>query len=76
MDNETDWECITYAGDENVYGILLGKLETKKQVRGLGRRWKNNIQMRFKEIGYETVNCARTSQVSDQGADLMNKSKC
>lgn len=32
--------------------------------------------MALKEIRYETVNCARMSQVSDQGADLMNINEC
>jgi hypothetical protein len=36
----------------NKYGVLVGKPEGKRSFGRLGRRWKGNIKVDLKEIGY------------------------
>jgi hypothetical protein len=39
----------------NAFRIVAGKCEKNKLLGTLGRRYKNNIKMCHKELGYETV---------------------
>jgi hypothetical protein len=47
---EIDIACSMYCIDENVYIILIGKLEVKKPLGRPRRRWNDNIKTNFKEI--------------------------
>jgi hypothetical protein len=49
-----DCSLITAVGEmRNVYRILDGKQFVKWSHRGLRRRWKDNIKINLKEIGFE-----------------------
>jgi len=38
-----------------VYGVLVGKLERKRQLGRPRRRWEDNIKMDFQEVGYGSM---------------------
>jgi hypothetical protein len=40
----------------NVYKILVGNSEGKRPLGGPRHRWKDNIKLNLKEIGFEGVN--------------------
>jgi cell wall assembly regulator SMI1 len=47
---------VARIGDmRNSYYILDGKPEGKRPLGRLRRRWKDNIRMKLKEIGWECV---------------------
>jgi hypothetical protein len=39
----------------NAYKIFVGKLEGKRLIGKLKRRWKDNIRTDLREIGWESV---------------------
>jgi hypothetical protein len=39
------------------YRILVGKPEAKRPLGGLRRRWKDNIEMDLREIGWGVMDC-------------------
>jgi hypothetical protein len=38
----------------DAYRVLMAKHEGKRQLAGSSRRWEDNIERDFKEIGWET----------------------
>jgi hypothetical protein len=46
----------------NAYKILVGKREGKRPLRRLRNRWKNNIKMDLREIGWEGVDWIHLAQ--------------
>jgi hypothetical protein len=38
-------------GDKNIYRILVGKPEGKRQPGRFGRRWEDNVMMDLREMG-------------------------
>jgi hypothetical protein len=50
----------------NAYKILVGKPEGKRPLGIPRRRWKDNIRMDLREIGWEVVNCMRVAQARGQ----------
>jgi hypothetical protein len=42
--------CSTNGGEENVYRILVGKLEGRRPLGKQRRRWVDNNKMYFREI--------------------------
>jgi hypothetical protein len=77
MENQMDGEGITYAEMRMFTIFYSGNLKRRSKFVVLGVDGSTiYVKMGLKEIGYETVNCARMSQVSDQGADLMNINEC
>jgi hypothetical protein len=47
--------CGTYAGDENACRILVGKVEGSRPHERPRLRWKDNVKMHIKEIGWEDM---------------------
>jgi hypothetical protein len=56
----------------NAYEILAGKPGRKRPLRRPRRRWKNNIRMDLREIGWEGVDLIHLTQVMDQWRALVN----
>jgi hypothetical protein len=50
-----DWSCNIYGEMRNVYKILVRKSEGKRPFGRPKHRWKDNIRMDLKEIGWESV---------------------
>jgi hypothetical protein len=48
----------------NSYKILIGLLERKRLVGGRRRRWKDNIRIDLREVGWEGVDWVRLDQFS------------
>jgi hypothetical protein len=46
----------------NVYSILVGKPEGKRQLGRPRRRWKYNITINLREIGWEIVHWLHLAQ--------------
>jgi hypothetical protein len=56
----------------NVYRILVGKPEEKRQLRRPRRRWVDNIKMDLREIGCDGVDWMDMAQDRDQWRALVN----
>jgi hypothetical protein len=56
----------------NAYKIVIRKLEGKKPLRIPRHRWKNNIRMDFREIGWEGVDWMHLAQDRDQWRAVVN----
>jgi hypothetical protein len=41
---------------KNIYRILVGKPEGKRQLGRLRRRWENNVKIDLREIGWGGIN--------------------
>jgi hypothetical protein len=50
----------------NAYNILIGKPEWKRPLGRPRHRWKNNIKMHLREIGWEVVEYMHLTQDRDQ----------
>jgi hypothetical protein len=59
-------------GDKNEFKILVGKPEVKKPLERPRRRWKDNIRMDIKEIGWEGFVWVYLAQDRDQWRTLVN----
>jgi hypothetical protein len=46
----------------SIYGILVGRLEGKRPLGRLRRRWENNIKMDLGEIGIDGANWIQLTQ--------------
>ena len=55
-----------------VYRVLVGKLEGKRLLGRLRRRWEDNIKMYFKEVGCEGVYWISVAQDRDSWRALVN----
>jgi hypothetical protein len=45
-----DRACRTYEANRNVYRIMVGMPEGKRQLRSPNSGWENNIKIDFREI--------------------------
>jgi hypothetical protein len=57
----------------NVYNILVGKPEGKRQLGRPRRRWEGNIRSDLREIGWQSVDWINLVQDRDQWRALVNK---
>ena len=64
--------CGTYGGTTDVYRVLVGKLEGKKQLGRPRRRWKDNIKMCLREVGCEGMDWIELAQDRDRWWALVN----
>jgi hypothetical protein len=48
--------CGTYGEKRNAYRVLVVKPEGKRPFGRCGRRWKDNIKMDLREIGFWVAN--------------------
>ena len=55
----------------NACSILLGKLEGKKLLGRFRQKWKDNIKMYFKEIGWKGIGWINLAQGRDKWQDLV-----
>jgi len=63
---------VARMGDKNEFKILVGKPEVKKPLERPRRRWKDNIRMDIKEIGWEGFVWVYLAQDRDQWRTLVN----
>jgi hypothetical protein len=56
----------------NAYRILVGKLEGKRPLGILRRRWEDNIRMDLREIGWGGMDWIDLAQDTDQWRALVN----
>jgi hypothetical protein len=56
----------------NACNILVGKPEGKRPLGRRRHRWKDNIEMYVREIGWEVVDWTHLSQDRDQWQDVVN----
>jgi hypothetical protein len=56
----------------NAYRILVGKPEGKRPLGRPTRRWKDNIKMDLREIGWESMDWMHLAQDRDQWRALVN----
>jgi hypothetical protein len=54
------------------YRILVGKPERKRPLRRPKRRWKSNIKMHLREIGWGAMDWIDLAQNRDQWRALVN----
>jgi hypothetical protein len=57
---------ITEDGMKRANKVSAGKSEDRRPTGKPRRRWKDNIKMDFKEIGWEDVACIHLAQTRDQ----------
>jgi hypothetical protein len=56
----------------NIYRILVGKLEGKKQLGRHRRRWEDNIKMDLRDIGWGGTDWINLAQDRDKWQALVN----
>jgi hypothetical protein len=56
----------------NMYEILVGKPQGKKQLGRPRRRWEDNVQMDLREIGWVGVDWLHLDQDMDQWRALVD----
>ena len=49
---EVDKACSTYGGRRGAYRILVGKLEGRRPIGRHRRRWKDNIKVDLRKVGW------------------------
>jgi hypothetical protein len=59
-------------GKRNAYTILMGKPEQKRSLRRHRRRWKDDIKIDLREIGWADMDWIHLAMVRDQWRALMN----
>jgi hypothetical protein len=64
--------CRTHWKKRNAYKVLVGKPEGKRSLGRYGRRWKDNIQMYFREMGSNDTGCIHVVQGRNQRRALVN----
>jgi hypothetical protein len=58
--------------ERNVYGILVGRPERKRELGKPRRRWVDNIKMDLREIGWGGMDWSDLAQDRDQWRALVN----
>jgi hypothetical protein len=64
--------CSTNGAKRNLYRILVGKPEGKRQVERPIRRWVDNIKMNLREIGMDGMDWIDMAKDRDQWRVLVN----
>jgi hypothetical protein len=64
--------CSTNGGKRNAYRISVGKPEGKRPLGRPRRRWEDNINMDFREIGWCGMDWIDLAQDRDQWRALVN----
>jgi hypothetical protein len=64
--------CSTYGEKRNAYRILMRKPEGKRPLGRPRRRWKDNIRMDLREIGWGGMDWVDLAQDRDQRRALEN----
>jgi hypothetical protein len=57
---------------QNVYWVVVGKLEGKRPLRRPRRGWENDIKIDLRELGWSGVNWIYPAQDRDQWMALVN----
>jgi hypothetical protein len=61
-----------HAWERNVYRVLMGKPEGKRPLGRPRRRWKDEIRMDLREIGWGSVDWTQLAQDRDRWRALVN----
>jgi hypothetical protein len=64
--------CSTNGESRNVYRILVGKLEGRRPLGRPRCRWVDNINIDFREIGWDGMYWIDVAQDRDQWRALVN----
>jgi hypothetical protein len=64
--------CGTRGEERNVYRVLVGKPEGKRQLGRPTRRWEEGIRMDLREIGWGSVEWIQLAQDRDRWQALVN----
>jgi len=64
--------CSTHGRNEKANKILVAKPERKRPLRRSRRRWKDNIRMNLRNIGWEGVDWIRMTRDGVQWRTLVN----
>jgi hypothetical protein len=59
-------------GKRNAYRIFVGEPEGKRPLGRPRRRWMDNVEMDFREIGWDCVDWIDLARDSDQWKALVN----
>jgi hypothetical protein len=70
--NEMGRACGTHKERSNTFRILVGKLEWKKPLGRLRRKWEDNIKIDFREIGFGGMDWIHLGRDRDQWRALVN----
>jgi len=54
----------------NTYKVVVGKPEGKSPLKRPRHRWEDNVNMDFREIGWEGVDCIHLAQGRDSCRSL------
>jgi hypothetical protein len=57
---------------KDVYRVLVGKHEGKRPLGRYGRRWKDNINMDLREVGWGSMDWINLTHVRDRWRALLN----
>jgi hypothetical protein len=70
--NEMDGACGMYGGEERFIQGFGGKLKRKRRLGRCRCRWKDDIKVNLKEVGWEIVDWIDLAHDRDKWQTLMN----
>jgi hypothetical protein len=63
-------ECSRHGRERNLYNILVGEIDGKRQMKR--HRWNYDINIGFKEIGWEGVDSIHLAECTDQWVTVVD----
>jgi len=64
--------CITYAGEERLYRVLVGKPKRKRPLERSRLRWEDSIRTDLQEMGWRGMDWSDVFQDRDRWCALVN----
>jgi hypothetical protein len=72
MDDEMGRACSTSGEKSNAYRLLMGRLEGKRPLGRLRRRWVDNIKIDLREKGWDGMDWIDLAEDRDQWRVLVD----